>query len=211
MEHFYRDIQGWSTYTPFYQNAVRDAPEAGAHFVEIGSWKGRSAAFMAVEIINSGKQIRFDAVDPWSDGGPDLRHKTRGWTRDALFETFLRNIRPVRPFVTPIRLPSLEAVTRYQDGSLDFVLIDGSHVYEDVVQDIRAWAPKVKPGGVLAGDDYAWPGVRQACDEVFGRVVADGPANQHARKRGDKHSCWRVRRRMEGDPLSPETWEDYRG
>ena len=36
-----------------------------AHFVEIGSYKGRSSSYMAVEIVNSGKSITFDCVDTW--------------------------------------------------------------------------------------------------------------------------------------------------
>ena len=36
-----------------------------SHFVEIGSWKGRSASYMAVEIFNSRKNIKFDCVDTW--------------------------------------------------------------------------------------------------------------------------------------------------
>ena len=41
-----------------------------AHFVEVGSYKGRSTSFMAVEIANSGKQIKFDCVDTW-EGSPE--------------------------------------------------------------------------------------------------------------------------------------------
>jgi SAM-dependent methyltransferase len=184
MKHIHKGIQGWNAFGIFYVDAVKEAPARGAHFVEIGSWRGRSAAFMAVEIINSGKIIFFDCVDPWTDGGPDLRHKG---VKDV-FPEFLRNCRPVMHAIRPIRLPSLEAVSLYPDASLDLVLIDGSHVYADVKADIEAWLPKVKPGGVLAGDDYGWPGVKQACDEIFGRDVGDGPPGKKVPK-----ACWRVR------------------
>lgn len=183
MNHFYKEVPGWANFISFYRDAVAHAPQAGAHFVEIGSWKGRSAAFMAVEIVNSGKQIRFDCVDPWSDGGPDLRHKKE----PDLYGQFLRNIARVRPVITPVRLPSLTAAGFYPEHSLDFVLIDGSHVYEDVRADILAWLPKIKIGGVLAGDDYAWPGVKRACDEIFGRDVGDGPVGKTVPR-----ACWRV-------------------
>ena len=36
-----------------------------AHFVEVGTWQGNSAAYMAVEILNSGKNIQFDVYDIW--------------------------------------------------------------------------------------------------------------------------------------------------
>jgi hypothetical protein len=184
MKHFHRTIKGWNAFASFYVDAVRDAPKRGGHFVEVGSYFGRSAAFMAVEIANSGKIIFFDAIDPWTDGGPDLKHKGH----KDIYPAFVANLAPVMRLVRPIRLPSLEAVELYADQSLDFVLLDGSHVYEDIHADIVAWLPKVKPGGVLAGDDYGWPGVKEACDELVGFDCGDGPPGKTVPK-----ACWRVR------------------
>ena len=63
MEHFYQKIgEDWFTYPNLYKKMVSDANE-NSHFVEVGVWKGRSAAFMAVEIINSKKDIKFDCID----------------------------------------------------------------------------------------------------------------------------------------------------
>jgi predicted O-methyltransferase YrrM len=183
VEHFFNGVKGWASFRSFYFDAVKEARQ-GARFVEIGSWYGKSSALMAVEIINSGKHIWFDCVDPWSDGGPDLKHKQV----KGLYEAFLKNMAPVMRVITPVRMLSLEAAPLYPDGSLDLVLIDGSHVYEDVLADIHAWAPKVRPGGVLAGDDYGWPGVKQACDEYFEREVGEGPPGRTV-----PHACWRVR------------------
>ena len=62
------------------------------------------------------------------------------------------------------------------DGSLDFVFIDADHSYEGCLQDLRAWWPKVKPGGLFAGHDYKdaerarhdGKGVAQAVDDFLG-------------------------------------------
>jgi len=169
MRHFYSDIPGWASFAKLYVDIVRAAPAQGAHFVEIGSWQGRSAALMAVEIINSGKQITFDCVDPWSDGGPDLKHKIdkANVGPDWLYEQFLKNTKPVAHMINARRMKSLEAAPTYQDASLDFVMIDGSHQYDDVRADIVAWLPKIKPGGYISGDDYNWSGVQQAVNELL--------------------------------------------
>lgn len=161
MEHYWRQVKGWATFRELYAEAVANVGEP-AHFVEIGSWFGKSAVFCAVEIINSGKEIKLDCVDPWTDGGPDLKHKTEGWEPDALYNAFLKNIEPVKHIVTPVRMPSVEAAARYEDNSLDLVMIDGDHSYEAVCADIDAWKPKVKHGGILAGDDHTWSGVKRA-------------------------------------------------
>lgn len=53
-----------------------------------------------------------------------------------------------------IRAYSHEAAERFPNGSLDFVYIDGNHEFFQVTRDIAAWAPKVRPGGILAGHDF---------------------------------------------------------
>ena len=54
-----------------------------------------------------------------------------------------------------------------QEEELDFVFIDADHGYESVLKDIKAWTPKLKPGGVLSGHDSDLPTVRQALDELL--------------------------------------------
>jgi hypothetical protein len=72
------------------------------------------------------------------------------------------------------RATSLEAAARIPDGSLDFAYIDARHDYASVLEDLAAWLPKVRPGGILAGHDYVDIdfgrtdfGVRSAVDEFF--------------------------------------------
>lgn len=172
MQHFYKEIPGWAAFARLYVDVVKLAKN-NYHFVEIGSWAGRSAALMAVEIYNSGKDIKFDCIDPWLDGGVDLRdtehQKLLGDV--PLLEQFKRNMRNVIHLVNPIQAMSLDAVGRYEDGSLNFLMIDGDHSYDAVRLDIAAWLPKMKPGSIIAGDDYGWPGVKQAVDEAFGNKV----------------------------------------
>lgn len=53
-----------------------------------------------------------------------------------------------------IRSKSEEVVSSFKDYSLDFVYIDGNHLYKYTKNDIEMWWPKVKLGGVLSGHDY---------------------------------------------------------
>jgi hypothetical protein len=164
MEHFYYSTEGedWFTYPNLYAQIVQTAPQK-AHFVEVGVWKGRSAAFLAVEIINSGKIITLDLVDTW-DGS--IEHQP---LQEDVFEVFKKNINPVLPYVNIKRMDSLAAALTYSDESLDFVFIDAAHDYDSVKSDILAWLPKVKPGGFLAGHDYpTWDGVTRAVNELIG-------------------------------------------
>lgn len=162
MEHFYHNIgEDWFTYPGLYRQAVSEF-DSGT-FVEVGSWKGRSSVFLGVEIINSGKPIKLYCVDTWKGS---VEHQGMDCLKnDSLYEEFIDNIKPLTSVIVPMRLPSLEAAKQFEDNSIDFVFIDASHEYEDIKADIAAWYPKVKIGGLFAGHDYGWAGVKKAVTE----------------------------------------------
>jgi len=173
MEHFYQNIQGWFDFQNHYTNIVNQVQEP-AHFVEVGTWKGTSAAFMAVEIINSGKNIRFDCVDTWQGSDESAHQGDQHIQNNTLYDHFLENMRSVEGKFTPVRLPSVDAAQQYADASLDFVFIDAGHDYDSIKSDIIAWLPKVKSGGWIGGHDYTWcEGIRRACDELVPNHIPD--------------------------------------
>ncbi len=56
---------------------------------------------------------------------------------------------------------STDACARFEDGALDFVYIDTDHTYRGTHQELRAYAPKIRSGGIIAGHDYCvgdWAG-----------------------------------------------------
>lgn len=171
MEHFYQNIgEPWFCSEELYKLAVEKFGD-NTHFVEIGAWKGRSASFMAVEIINSNKNIKFDVIDTWT--GSSEHHHFSSIRQNTLYDEFMKNTESVSHIINPLRMTSKEASTLYEDQSLDFVFIDASHDYQSVKEDILLWLPKVKKGGIISGDDYidGWPGVVQAVNEVFDQSV----------------------------------------
>jgi hypothetical protein len=165
MEHFYQNLgEDWFTYPQLYKNMIEKYGE-GSHFVEVRSWKGRSAAYMSVEIINSGYNIRFDCVDTWEGS---IEHQELDEIKEKkLYDIFLDNIKSVMHVVNPKKMTSLDAAKSYRDESLDFVFIDASHEYQDVLDDINAWMPKLKIGGTIAGHDYGRYDVNLAVNDYF--------------------------------------------
>ena len=175
MEHFNTKIQGWFTFPNLYSQIANHYPD-GSHFVEVGVWKGKSAVFMAVELINANKNnTKFHCIDTWEGSKEHIDPNSECFEpgllndKDWLYKCFLENIQPVKPIINPIRKPSLEAVNIYKDNSLDFVFIDASHDYENVFNDIKAWYPKIKPKtGIISGHDYTWgPEVKKAVHDFF--------------------------------------------
>ena len=51
-----------------------------------------------------------------------------------------------------VRSTSYEAAQKMPDN-LSFVYIDANHHNKDVIRDLVLWWAKIKPGGILAGDD----------------------------------------------------------
>lgn len=86
-----------------------------------------------------------------------------------------------------LALQSVEAALRVPDRSLDGVFIDGDHSYRQVVRDIAAWEPKVRPGGFVSGHDFGnHPDVARA---VLERAAA---ANRTVHLAMDWVWYWRV-------------------
>lgn len=178
MEHFYQNIQGWFDYEGLYRKIISNLTN-NSHIVEIGCWKGKSTSFLAVEIINSGKNIKLDCIDTWQ--GSTEHNLTTQHQFDELYNTFLSNTEAVRNVINPIRTTSIDASKLYQDHSLDFVFIDAAHDYENVKLDIQNWLPKVKVGRTIAGHDYAHycEDVQRAVRDSFptSKILTDGIAS----------------------------------
>ncbi len=189
--HFYENVHGWFNFRGIYADVIRDLRD-GTRIVEVGSWYGKSAAWMAVEIARTGRQVEFYCVDTWT-GSVDTpwmaAHLTQlgGSGKDRFVETMRRG--GVADLVRPIEMPSTEAAALFADGSLDVVFIDAAHDYDSVRADVRAWYPKVRTGGVIAGDDAQWPGVRIGVHETI--------AESEYELRNDGNNWWHRKQRCE--------------
>ncbi len=53
-----------------------------------------------------------------------------------------------------IRKESIEASKQFSDEYFDWIYLDADHSYEGCLNDLKAWYPKLKKGGIFAGHDY---------------------------------------------------------
>ena len=169
MDHFYQKITGWFDFADLYSDMVKTASQ-NAQFVELGCFFGRSTAYMAVEILNSRKNIIFDVVDKFNfneDSNLDEIAQMYGYKGD-FYNVFIQNIEPVKFVIRHIwRMDTAAAAEMYQDRSVDFVFVDDSHTYSNTRADVIAWLPKLKSGGVIAGHDIGRDSVKKAVDELL--------------------------------------------
>ncbi len=55
------------------------------------------------------------------------------------------------------RMSSNDWFAKQEDNYFDWVYLDGDHSYEGVLRDLQSSYRVVKDGGIILGDDYAWP------------------------------------------------------
>lgn len=63
-------------------------------------------------------------------------------------------------------IKSLSQDVTLKEQAFDFILIDGDHDYQPAKSDVENFLPRLKKSGVLAIDDYQFPGVAQVLKEL---------------------------------------------
>lgn len=141
---------------------------------EIGVARGE----FSEHILDRWQGRELISIDPWREFAPEVYAdvtNVRQSAQDKSYEEASARLARFGDRSTIWRLTSLEAAERIDDGSLDFVYIDARHDYASVLEDIGAWYPKVRRGGIVAGHDYldgereqGIHGVKSAVQEFFG-------------------------------------------
>lgn len=116
--------------------------------VEIGVFKGDYTKVLA----QSG--IRIYGIDPWLAYGEYDYQRWQNY-QDHNYKIAKDKLNSY-PNVTLIKKTSMDALSDFEDSSIDFVYIDGNHRFKWVAEDICEWAKKVRKGGIIAGHDYAY-------------------------------------------------------
>jgi predicted O-methyltransferase YrrM len=172
----YKDIHGY--FGPdqrwLYRTMIVGAAP-GFCMVEIGAFKGRSTCFAAQLIQQLRRDVVLTTVDHFLGSAEHQNRRAKIRDMRGQFELNMKKA-GVRDLINVLAMPSVQAAAEIDDESQDFIFIDGSHDYRSVREDILAWQPKLKPGGLLAGDDYVpgWPGVRRAVNELILPVFSRG-------------------------------------
>jgi predicted O-methyltransferase YrrM len=144
--------------------------------VEIGAAYGASAVLM---LVNAPSSAKIHSIDPFTTDSMG----TFQASSEKCQKSVLRALKILKMPETINRWhlhtqPSYEAVCSWQ-GLIDFLYIDGSHIYEAVRKDFDDWYPFVKKGGYILlhdsrreenaqNEQYArgWPGPTKLAQEL---------------------------------------------
>lgn len=141
------------------------AKNTNSHFVEVGSWRGKSTVLIANSLL--GSNLNLCCIDNWQGGtDTDCLRLAKSFDMKTEFDNntklFGKNIRTI------IGLSTEQNVIDLLPKQIGFIFFDGAHDYETVKQEIDIYLPMLVEGGVLCfhdTDNPRYPGVRKVIDE----------------------------------------------
>jgi|GEM_PF-395617 len=135
-------------------------------YVEIGSYLGASACFIAAAIRDKKFNGKLHCVDPWKKDPVAGERET--------YEDFLFNTAEFDKYIIPLRGTSFKKGRDFKK-KLDYLFIDGDHSYKGVKIDVMSWFPKLKKGGIIIFHDIGWAkGVQKVVEELKNQVTKEG-------------------------------------
>lgn len=121
--------------------------------LELGVYKG---AFAEHILMHCPSIRRYYMLDPWchldewnKPANVDQRSFDEFYALAMSRTEFARERRIV------LRGRTTEAIDAISDQSLDIAYVDGDHTLRGIAIDLICTYPKIRPGGILAGDDYS--------------------------------------------------------
>jgi len=158
----YQFTQDWFNWAPEVWTQLIPMLPDRLNFLEIGSFEGRSAAWIVENMMEDEGNIQ--CVDTW-EGGEEHGEENMS----EVEARFLHNAKvlegkyPDRS-VIQIKDTSTRVLARFieKEYTYGFIYIDGSHTAPDVLTDAcMAWS-LLQPKGLMVFDDYMWGNPRDA-------------------------------------------------
>lgn len=168
----FNEVPGYFSYNDLY-DYIADNVAPNSTLVEVGAWLGKSANYLATKIKELKKEVNFITVDTFKGTEDEALHQNIvGAFNGDIFYEFIDNavLSDNYGSFNIIKDTSKNAANQFSNSSIDYIMLDAGHSYEDVTNDIKIWYNKIKPGGIISGDDYGgsyFPGVTKAADEYF--------------------------------------------
>jgi len=163
-------VQGWCRESEmrWLCEQAQNMPQ-GCKWVELGSWKGRSliATGLCLPAGSTLYAVEWCAGNIGKEETTHFEARFCGWIRGHL-SLAVGLVAQENPDITvePILMDTVAASSMVRDKSVDCVFIDADHSYQGCKNDIQAWKPKLKEGGLLCGHDFGHKGVARAVKEL---------------------------------------------
>ena len=138
--------------------------------VEIGSYLGASAYFLASGILKTKVHSKLYCVDTWLNDGM-FEGKRDTW------QEFNANVSNFKEIIIACRGKS-EDISKTFSEPIDMLFIDGDHSYQGCKSDADNWLPFLRSDGIVIFHDYGWAeGVKKVVnDSIASNILKNGIA-----------------------------------
>ncbi len=134
-------------------------------YVELGSFTGCSTKTACEALTDNGSGQVF-ALDAWVG---DIH---MGRFKRNVFEQFQENTQG-HDNLNIVKGWFADSASQFEDDSIDIILIDGQHDYENVKTDFETWLPKTKAGGIMLFHDSAEKQPDFGVDQLISELSAE--------------------------------------
>ena len=158
-----RNVGSWSGHLAFANDLISAIQPS--LLVELGTHWGEAYFTFCQTVEEQQLSCMCYAVDQWQGD----EHIGR-YGEEVFDDVNEYNNRYYGQFSYLLRRSFDDALSQFEDGSIDLLHIDGLHTYEAVSHDFRSWLPKVSNGGIILLQDislrHADFGVWRLWDEI---------------------------------------------
>lgn len=116
-------------------------------FVELGTHTGNSYFSFCQSVLENNLSTKCFAIDTWAG---DMHS---GKYENNIFDIVAEHNKNYSEFSTLIRTTFDDALSQFEDSSIQLLHIDGLHTYEAVKHDFNSWLPKLAQGAVIIFHD----------------------------------------------------------
>jgi len=173
---FPKDLQGWGGTHPIFETLINKT--LPSIIIEIGTWKGQSALHMASILKYKNIKCKIYCVDTWLGCHADIEedhNRNSQWLlkRDGfpqIYQQFISNVKweNSEDYIIPCPNTSDNYFNFLKNKNIkaDLIYVDGSHLFDNVYNDIKNYSQLLNTNGVIFGDDYTFAiGVKQAVEK----------------------------------------------
>lgn len=119
---------------------------------KVGAEMGVEQGEFSEPLCRENPQATVYGIDPWQSY-PGYRDHVSQEQLDGFYEATRKRFVPY-PNYRIIKKFSMEALEDFEDGSLDWVYLDGNHTLPFIINDLIGWSQKIRVGGIVSGHDY---------------------------------------------------------
>ena len=120
--------------------------------IELGVQRGYFTRAMLSNWLDCSE---YHLVDLWGhqENYSDVANLNQN-EQEKIYGVAMKTVNPWKEKIHVCRNYTINCVNNYADEHFDFIYVDARHDYKGVWEDIVAYWPKLRVGGVMAGHDY---------------------------------------------------------